>query len=81
MFLKGTTLPTMPSLAVDRAQRNADEPYRYQRGFGNHHVSESIPGALPRNGTNMPQQCPYGLYPEHLNGTSFISSRETVSNV
>ncbi len=57
------------------------EPYQYQHGFGNHHVSEAVPGALPRNGANLPQKCPYDLYPEHLNGTSFISSRETVSNV
>ncbi len=58
-----------------------DEPYEYQHGFGNHHASEAVAGALPRGGTNMPQKCPYGLYPEHLNGTSFISSRETASNV
>jgi len=81
MFLEDMALPTMPFLSRDPVQRDADEPYTYQRGFGNHHVSEAIPGALPRSGTNMPQQCPYGLFPEHLNGTSFISSRETVSNV
>ena len=59
----------------------ADDPYRYQFGFGNHHVTEAIPGALPLNGTNLPQKGRYGLYAEHLNGTSFISSRESVSNV
>ncbi|KAK4443702.1 putative homogentisate 1,2-dioxygenase [Podospora aff. communis PSN243] len=58
-----------------------DDPYRYQCGFGNHHATEAIPGALPRSGTNLPQKARYGLYPEHLNGTSFISSRDTVSNV
>jgi hypothetical protein len=58
-----------------------DDPYRYQCGFGNHHATEAIPGALPRSGTNLPQKARYGLYPEHLNGTSFISSRESVSNV
>ncbi|KAK3367174.1 Homogentisate 1,2-dioxygenase [Lasiosphaeria ovina] len=57
------------------------DPYKYQAGFGNHHVTEAIPGALPRNGTNLPQKSRYGLYAEHLNGTSFISSRESVSNV
>lgn len=57
------------------------DPYRYQHGFGNHHATEAFVGALPRNGTNLPQKHPYGLYAEHLNGTSFISSRETVSNV
>ena len=71
----------MPLLQDHPAKLHQDEPYRYQQGFGNHHVSEAIPGALPRSGTNMPQQCPYGLYPEHLNSTTFISSRDTVSNV
>ncbi|KAH8880510.1 putative homogentisate 1,2-dioxygenase [Thozetella sp. PMI_491] len=58
-----------------------DDPYRYQVGFGNHHISEAVPGALPRNGTNLPQKCHLDLYAEHLNGTSFISSRDTVSNL
>ncbi|KAK3695631.1 Homogentisate 1,2-dioxygenase [Podospora appendiculata] len=58
-----------------------DDPYRYQYGFGNHHSTEAIPGALPPNGTSLPQKGRYGLYAEHLNGTSFISSRDSVSNV
>ncbi|KAK0612383.1 Homogentisate 1,2-dioxygenase [Bombardia bombarda] len=58
-----------------------DDPYVYQRGYGNHHVTEALPGALPPNGTNLQQKANYGLYAEHMNGTSFISSRETVSNV
>ncbi|KAK3372055.1 Homogentisate 1,2-dioxygenase [Podospora didyma] len=57
------------------------DPYKYQYGFGNHHATEAIPGALPLNGTNLPQKHRYGLYAEHLNGTSFISSREMVSNI
>ena len=57
------------------------DPYRYQLGFGNHHATEAIPGALPSGGTNLPAKVRFGLYAEHLNGTSFISSRETVSNV
>jgi homogentisate 1,2-dioxygenase len=63
------------------AASDGDDPYQYQRGFGNHHVSEAVPGSLPRHGTNMPQKCPFDLFPEHLNGTSFISSRESVANV
>lgn len=63
------------------SQPTKQDPYRYQHGFGNHHVSEAVAGAIPRNGTNIPQKHPYGLYAEHLNGTSFISSRDTVSNV
>lgn len=62
------------------SQPTPHDPYRYQHGFGNHHASEAFAGALPRNGTNLPQKHPYGLYAEHLNGTSFISSRESVLN-
>lgn len=61
-------------------QPTHNDPYRYQHGFGNHHASEAFAGALPRNGTNLPQKHPYGLYAEHLNGTPFISSRESVLN-
>lgn len=63
------------------AHPTKQDPYRYQHGFGNHHLTEAFPGALPRQGTNLPQKHPYGLYAEHLNGTSFISSRESASNV
>ncbi|KAG8156995.1 hypothetical protein KVR01_013217 [Diaporthe batatas] len=62
------------------SQPTPHDPYRYQHGFGNHHASEAFAGALPRNGTNLPQKHPYGLYAEHLNGTSFVSSRESVLN-
>ncbi|KAL1866685.1 hypothetical protein Daus18300_006629 [Diaporthe australafricana] len=62
------------------SQPTPHDPYRYQHGFGNHHASEAFAGALPRSGTNLPQKHPYGLYAEHLNGTSFISSRESVLN-
>lgn len=58
-----------------------DDPYKYQFGFGNHHVTEAIPGALPHGGSNLPQKGRYGLYAEHLNGTPFISPRDTASNV
>ena len=81
MFLEDHILSTMPSLSGDVPKAGQAEPYSYLQGFGNHHVSEAIPGALPPRGVNIPQKCPYGLYPEHLNGTSFISSRESVSNV
>lgn len=63
------------------SQPSQQDPYRYQHGFGNHHASEAFPGALPRGGTNLPQKHPYGLYAEHFNGTSFVSSRDSVSNV
>ena len=46
----------------------------YQSGFGNEFASEALPGALPRD-QNSPQQVPYGLYHEQLNGTSFTAPR------
>ncbi|TVY35982.1 Homogentisate 1,2-dioxygenase [Lachnellula subtilissima] len=57
------------------------DPYSYQTGFGNRFSSEAIPGALPPGGQNVPQKCPFDLYSEQLNGTSFISSRQTLQNV
>jgi homogentisate 1,2-dioxygenase len=43
-------------------------------GFGNHHASEAVPGALPI-GRNSPQHVPYGLYAEQLSGTAFTAPR------
>lgn len=43
-------------------------------GFGNHHASEAIAGALPQ-GRNSPQRVPYGLYAEQLSGTAFTAPR------
>ncbi|NCT57173.1 MAG: homogentisate 1,2-dioxygenase [Legionella sp.] len=43
-------------------------------GFGNHHSTEALPGALPNN-QNSPQQCPHGLFAEQLNGSAFTQSR------
>lgn len=74
-------LEPMTPFEDPRYRPDEEDPYDYHCGFGNHHASEAIKGALPRNGTNMPQKHPMGLFPEHLNGTSFISSRENVSNV
>ncbi len=47
---------------------------RYQSGFGNHHATEALPGALPV-GRNSPQRAPYGLYAEQLSGTAFTAPR------
>ena len=49
-------------------------PLNYLSGFGNHHASEAVPGALPE-GQNNPQKPPRGLYTEQLSGTSFTSPR------
>lgn len=46
----------------------------YLSGFGNHHLSEALPGTLPR-GQNSPQKCPRGLFAEQLSGTAFTAPR------
>jgi homogentisate 1,2-dioxygenase len=46
----------------------------YLPGFGAHHVSEALPGALPE-GQNSPQKPPFGLYAEQLSGTAFTAPR------
>ncbi|MEC3947370.1 homogentisate 1,2-dioxygenase [Sphingobium sp. HWE2-09] len=43
-------------------------------GFGNHHASEAIAGALPV-GRNSPQRVPYSLYAEQLSATAFTAPR------
>lgn len=43
-------------------------------GFGNHHASEAISGALPID-QNSPQKCPCGLYAEQLSGSAFTRPR------
>lgn len=48
--------------------------YKYQQGFGNHFVSEAIPGTLPQ-GQNSPQVPPRELYCEQLSGTAFTAPR------
>ena len=48
----------------------------YQTGFGNHHASEALPGALPI-GRNSPQKPAYGLYAEQFSGTAFTAPRES----
>lgn len=46
----------------------------YLTGFGNHHQSEAIAGALPEK-QNSPQQCNLGLYAEQINGSAFTRPR------
>ena len=47
---------------------------RYHSGFGNHHATEAVAGALPV-GRNSPQRPPYGLYTEQFSGTAFTAPR------
>ena len=54
--------------------RKTAEGLTYLCGFGNEHVSEAVPGALPE-GRNAPQRAPYGLYAEQLSGTAFTEPR------
>jgi homogentisate 1,2-dioxygenase len=46
----------------------------YMPGFGNEHVTEAVPGALP-HGRNSPQKPPRGLYTEQISGTAFTVPR------
>ncbi len=50
------------------------EPLNYLSGFGNHHVSEAVPGALPE-GRNSPQRAPLGQYAEQIIGTAINHPR------
>jgi len=43
-------------------------------GFGNHHATEAVAGALPV-GQNAPQRAPFGLYAEQFSATAFTAPR------
>ncbi|KRV49615.1 homogentisate 1,2-dioxygenase [Wenjunlia vitaminophila] len=62
-----------PSTAAEQAGTPA-AGLDYSPGFGNEHVSEAVPGALPV-GRNSPQRAPLGLYAEQLSGTAFTEPR------
>lgn len=47
----------------------------YLSGFGNEHVTEAIPGAIPI-GQNSPQKAPMGLYAEQVSGSAFTAPRQ-----
>ncbi len=48
----------------------------YLAGFGNHHQSEAVLGALPEH-QNSPQNCHLNLYAEQINGSAFTRPRHT----
>lgn len=50
------------------------EKLNYLAGFGNHFQSEALPNALPQH-QNSPQEVPYGLYAEQINGSAFTAPR------
>jgi homogentisate 1,2-dioxygenase len=53
---------------------HSSDAQSYVTGFGNHHATEAVPGALPV-GRNSPQRPPFGLYAEQLSGTAFTAPR------
>ena len=54
--------------------RAAGTTLKYLSGFGSHHETEAVAGALPV-GRNSPQEVPFGLYAEQLSGSSFTMPR------
>jgi homogentisate 1,2-dioxygenase len=54
--------------------RTLDAKIKYLSGFGSHHETEAVPGALPV-GRNSPQKVAFGLYAEQLSGSSFTMPR------
>ena len=54
--------------------RPAQTSVKCLSGFGSHHESEAIAGALPV-GQNSPQKVAFGLYAEQLSGSSFTMAR------
>jgi homogentisate 1,2-dioxygenase len=54
--------------------RSTTTALQYLSGFGSHHETEAVPGALPQ-GQNSPQKVPFGLYAEQLSGSAFTAPR------
>jgi homogentisate 1,2-dioxygenase len=54
--------------------RSAGTTLGYLSGFGSHHETEAVAGALPV-GRNSPQKAPFGLYAEQLSGSAFTMPR------
>ncbi|KAH6701237.1 homogentisate 1,2-dioxygenase [Leptodontidium sp. MPI-SDFR-AT-0119] len=50
------------------------EKYEYLNGFGNHHETEALPGALPLVNSH-PKFPPYGTKTEKISGTAFVAPR------
>ena len=48
--------------------------WRYLSGFGSHHETEAVAGALPV-GRNSPQKPAFGLYAEQFSATAFTAPR------
>ncbi len=51
-----------------------DDALKYLSGFGSHHETEAVAGALPV-GRNSPQKPAFGLYAEQFSATAFTAPR------
>ena len=76
-----SVLPPNDSSAISSFPRppatpNMVLPEKTLRGFGAHHESEAIVGALPRD-QNNPRHVPFGLYTEQINTTAFSAPRQS----
>ena len=66
--------PRFEGAAPASAKRGLSPVLQYLSGFGSHHESEAVAGALPV-GRNSPQKVAFGLYAEQLSGSSFTMPR------
>ncbi|MFK7958657.1 MAG: homogentisate 1,2-dioxygenase [Lysobacterales bacterium] len=57
-----------------KANTGAVDALGYLTGFGNHHATEALPGALPK-GCNSPQKVAMGLYAEKFSGSAFTAPK------
>lgn len=55
-------------------ERSPGAQLEYLGGFGSHHATEAVAGALPV-GQNSPQRVPFGLYAEQMSGSAFTAPR------
>lgn len=62
-------------LEVETVSAPTESTRQYLPGFGNHHVTAAVAGALPE-GRNSPQRAPLGLYAEQISGTAFTAPRQ-----
>jgi homogentisate 1,2-dioxygenase len=75
-----TAASSGPSPAAASPPLRAPEALHTLSGLGSTHESEALDGALPRR-QNAPRRCPYGLYPELINGTPFTVKNAESSRV
>ncbi|KAJ9292763.1 hypothetical protein DTO271G3_8462 [Paecilomyces variotii] len=62
--------------AIPSFNTRKNDPYEYQAGFGNHFVSEAVPGTIPQ-GQNNPRNVRFGLYAEQITASAFVAPRHS----